>query len=120
MHYCKSESLGGIGIGAYTRMERSLQATTDQGDYVNNVKMAGFRRLNGRGSLRMDRFPFLPELDSFINFIDEILNFAERLEPYNRQNGIGEKNILAPFFQFKTNAVVDCRCFRNGLKMSEA
>ena len=28
MYYCECESLGGIGIGAYTGMERSQQATT--------------------------------------------------------------------------------------------
>ena len=31
MYYCECESLGGIGIGAYTGMERSQQATTGQG-----------------------------------------------------------------------------------------
>ena len=35
MYYCECESLGGIGIGAYTGMERSQQATT--GQWSDNV-----------------------------------------------------------------------------------
>ena len=31
MYYCECKSLGGIGIGAYTGIERSQQATTGQG-----------------------------------------------------------------------------------------
>ena len=31
MYFCECKSLGGIGIGAYTRMEQSQQAATGQG-----------------------------------------------------------------------------------------
>ena len=57
MYYCECESRGGIGIGAYTGMERSQQATIGQGsDSVTRTKRKGARNYTLSYHLKMISF----------------------------------------------------------------